>query len=231
MPRIYGVAPGKAVSWLPTFLHAFVPCQWKAIYWCLQGLLYLQEQYTLFQVYSRKGNDPSQCNSRRSLHHFMCIPRPEPSFLLRSVNQSSSKSCTLLKPQRLSSIHTVCKKKKSCNTQFLWLPSLWPERFSSCVNRCHTLSNPLSFSSQERVHSPLPHAVFLSLNSLPHTSHLPHYLSPTMVILLPSQINFLGVPRDLTSMQLCSRDEERSGSSCFSTILTSMDSILECHGI
>lgn len=93
-------------------------------------------------------------------------------------------------------------------------PHTCPRDFSSCVHPTPDSLNPSLFVSLSSPHRNGPPplrgtTVFLSPNSLKHTSYLqgpcaPNHTGPSSHI----PINFLGVPSDLTSTELCWRDQE-----------------------
>ena len=94
--------PRKAVAWLgrclesmmkhseklrPSYLPSFPFC-WMATQWHQVSLLSLERQYTLFQMYSRKGCIPSQCNSGYP-HTLVTYLNPTHCFLSSTPHQLS----------------------------------------------------------------------------------------------------------------------------------------------
>ena len=158
------------------------------------------------------------CNVGSSPSSPACAPAP----LQRKLHTSIASEFEL---QMLLSNKETYKQRKATtlNTSHAPVPGL--KRFSSCVNLMPHFINPslfLSLLSVQRKHC-------LPSMALPFFSPLIHFMHLAPATLSPSncgdpsatpQIDILGVPSDLTSIQLCLRDEQSPGSPYFSTILT-----------
>ena len=87
------------------------------------------------------------------------------------------------------------KQKQTCDTQYFQFPSPWSREVFLLCKPDAALSKPfsisLSFVSPQKRFPPFLR-IFLSTNSLPHTSHLPYCLPPTMEILLQPTDKFSG---------------------------------------
>ena len=59
----------------PSSVYTSVSCYWMATQYCLVGLLFLERQNTLFQMYSRRGNILSPCNPKdpHTTVHFVIL--------------------------------------------------------------------------------------------------------------------------------------------------------------
>lgn len=161
-------------------------------------------------------------------HPMLCTPGPAPSLspeahttTLLQTKSHTSKTSEL----ELQMPFEKKTKQKTCDTQYFSLHSPWSREVSLLYEPDATLSQPLSLShfclSVDRFPSPLQHCCFYLLQ---FTS-----TNLTPAVLFPShcgdpsdspQIDFLYVPNDLTSIELCLRDKDSPESAYFSVILT-----------
>ena len=178
--RIYGVAPWKAVR-LSTLCMSLYPLTTIGYLLVPAGSFVLGEETNPFPNVLQEVEQSLPVAPRRSLYHFVWALGAEPS-------SSPGGHATALVQQKLHpskssefELHSLFAKPVTLNSP---LSQSGAEMFP-VGTRCHTL-NPFPFlSPQKEFFCLCSKAVFMSPNSLPHTSHLPCSSPPIVEILLP----------------------------------------------